>query len=441
MDESAKAKGRKATLYQWGAPQREPMVVTGGEGAVLFDDVGRAYIDCTSQAWSLNVGYGHPAVLEAARAQMERLTHVRTAFDTEAKLELSAKLAELIGGGETYHVLFALHGSLANEGAMMLALKNRHESKNFVTLWDGYHGRSFATRAMSWPHPENSFLHFTGNTVRVPQAYCYRCPFGLKYPECGMVCVDFAERSIKASSDGPPAALIMEPVQGNGGQIDFPAPYYVAMADMAKRLGMLLIWDEIQTGFGRVGEMFATDLYGVKPDIVTFGKAAGGGFPLAGMVARSELGYFDEGDFSLTFGAFPVSIAASLATIRVIEEEGLLERCRSAGEKITSAVRQLMDTYELVGDVRGPGLMIGVELVQDANSKEPAIAAAQWIVAEGKRRGVLFGEGKYGGRTSVVKIKPPMVISDEQVDQVIDVFSSLVAEASDRFSARGGVSA
>ena len=183
MDESAKSRGRQATLYQWGAPQSEPMVVTRGSGAVVFDDQGNAYVDCTSQAWSLNVGYGHPAVLEAARQQLERLTHVRTAFDTEAKLELSAKLAELVGKGEDYRVLFTLHGSLANEGAMMLALKNRSESKNFVTLWDGYHGRSFATRAMSWPHPENSFLHFTGNTVRVPQAYCYRCPFGLSYPE------------------------------------------------------------------------------------------------------------------------------------------------------------------------------------------------------------------------------------------------------------------
>ncbi|HZW98939.1 MAG TPA: aspartate aminotransferase family protein [Trueperaceae bacterium] len=441
MDESAKSRGRQATLYQWGAPQSEPMVVTRGSGAVVFDDQGNAYVDCTSQAWSLNVGYGHPAVLEAARQQLERLTHVRTAFDTEAKLELSAKLAELVGKGEDYRVLFTLHGSLANEGAMMLALKNRSESKNFVTLWDGYHGRSFATRAMSWPHPENSFLHFTGNTVRVPQAYCYRCPFGLSYPECGMACVDFAERAIRASSDGPPAALIMEPVQGNGGQIDFPLPYYPAMAEMAKRLGMLLIWDEIQTGFGRVGEMFASDLYGVKPDIVTFGKAAGGGFPLAGMVARADLGYFEEGDFSLTFGAFPVSIAASLATIRVIEEEGLLERCRAAGTRITAAMKQLKSSYELVGDVRGPGLMIGVELVKDADSKEPAIAAAQWIVAEGKRRGVLLGEGKYGGRTSVVKIKPPMVISDEQVEQVIDVFSSLVAEASDRFLVPRRVSA
>jgi len=408
------------------------LVLVEGSGSVVFDDDGHAYIDCTSQAWSLNVGYNHPKVLDAARTQMERLTHVRTSFDTEAKLALSAKLAELVGGGRESHVLFALHGSLANEGAMMLALKNRSGAKNFVSLWDGYHGRSFATRALSWPHPENAFLHFTGNTVRVPQAYCYRCPLGLEYPSCGLACVAFAERAIEATCDGPPAALFMEPIQGNGGQIDFPAEYYPAIADMCDRLGMLLVWDEIQTGFGRVGEMFASDLYGVRPDVTTFGKAAGGGFPLAGAVARADLGHFDEGDFGLTFGAFPVSLAASLATIEIIEEEDLLERCRTAGARITAAIWELAERYDLIGDVRGPGLMIGVELVEDRTSKVPAVQAAEWIIREGVRRGVLFGGGKYGGRSSVVKIKPPMVITEGEVDTVLDVFGALVRDASDR---------
>ena len=260
----------------------------------------------------------------------------------------------------------------------------------------------------------------------MPQAYCYRCVFDLEYPGCGLQCVRFMEQAIEKAVDGRPIALVMEPIQGNGGMIDFPRDYYTATEEMCRRHGVLLIWDEIQTAFGRIGSMTAAELYGVAPDIIVFGKAIGGGFPLAGTIARDDLRPLEPGDQGFTFGTFPISMAAALATLDVLEEEKLLERCRVLGEQISGRLREWQAKYELIGDVRGPGLMIGFELVKDRRSKEPAREEAHRFASEGIKRGVLFGESKYLGLGNVVKIKPPLVINDSQVEKVMDVTAEIL---------------
>jgi 4-aminobutyrate aminotransferase-like enzyme len=405
-----------------------PIVVDHGSGASLWDKSGHEYIDCTSQAWSLNVGYCHPKVIEAVSEQIKHFTHIRTSFDTVPKLLLAKKLSEL-GPGRLKKVGYSLTGSDANEGAMKLAMRNR-PGNVFATLWDGYHGRTLSTLNISWPHPNNRFTAWKGEVLRIPQAYCYRCPFHLSYPSCELECVKFARQAILKGASEPPVALMMEPVQGNGGMIDFPADYYPAMRQLCDDLGMLLVWDEIQTGFGRVGDWFAANIYQTEPDIMIIGKGLGGGFPLFGMLSRDDLKPFEPGDHSFTFAHFPVSMVAALATIQAIEEENLLERARTVGAAISKRLNELKDKYELIGDVRGPGLMIGAELVKDKKSKEPATEAAHAFIKEGLARGVIFGESKYLGLGNIVKVKPPLVITDAQVEQVLEVFEAITAKLS-----------
>jgi 4-aminobutyrate aminotransferase-like enzyme len=399
------------------------LVIDRGRGASFWDQRGNEYIDCTSQAWSLNVGFCHPRVMQAVEEQIQRFTHSRTSFDTVPKLLLAKKLSEL-APGNLKKVSFALTGSDANEGAMKLAMRNR-PGNLFVTLWDGYHGRTLSTLNLSWPHPNNRFTAWKGEVLRIPQAYCYRCPFELEHPQCRLECVRFSKQAILKGASEPPVALMMEPIQGNGGMINFPADYCPAMRKLCDELDMLLVWDEIQTGFGRVGDWFAANIYHAVPDIMIIGKGLGGGFPLFGTLSPEDLKPFEPGDHSFTFAHFPVSMAAALGTIQAIEEENLLERSRRVGAMISGRLNEMKQKYELIGDVRGPGLMIAVELVKDKQTKEPARDEAHQFIAEGLKRGVVFGEAKYKKLGNIVKIKPPIVITDAQVEHVLDVFEEI----------------
>ncbi|MCJ7678828.1 MAG: aminotransferase class III-fold pyridoxal phosphate-dependent enzyme [Anaerolineales bacterium] len=414
--------GREA-MIGGGVGAGTPMVIDHGLGASVWDTTGQEYIDCTSQAWSLNVGYCHPKVVAAVIDQVQRFTHIRTSFDTVPKLLLAKKLSEL-GPGRLKKVGYSLTGSDANEGAMKLAMRNR-PGNVFVTLWDGYHGRTLSTLNLSWPHPNNRFTAWKGEVLRIPQAYCYRCPFDNVYPACGLECARFARQAILKGASEPPAALMMEPVQGNGGMIDFPPDYYPALRALCDDLGMLMVWDEIQTGFGRVGDWFAANVYKTEPDILIFGKGLGGGFPLFGTLSRTDLKPLEPGDHSFTFAHFPVSMVAALATITAIEEENLLERSRLMGGLLRDGLLRLKDKYELIGDVRGPALMIGVELVRNRKTKEPAREEAHRFIAEGLKRGVIFGESKYSGLGNIVKVKPPLVIAESQIERVLQVFEEI----------------
>lgn len=420
--------GRRA-LLGGGVGGGMPVVIARGEGARVWDTRGNEYIDCTAQAWSLNVGYSHPKVIAAVTEQIKRYTHVRMSFETAPKLLLAKRLAEL-APGNLKKVSYALTGSDANEGAMKLAMRNR-PGNTFVSLWDAYHGRTLATTALSWSPPNNRFTAWAGPVLRVPQPYCYRCPLHLQYPSCGIACADLARDLIQNSASELPLAWIMEPVQGNGGMIDFPLEYHARVREICDEFNILLIWDEIQTGFGRVGEWFASNLYRTIPDIMVIGKGLGGGFPLYATLSREDLQPFAGGDQAFTFAHFPVSMVAGLAAIQVIEEENLNERARVLGVQATRRLREMQDKYELIGDVRGPGLMIGVELVKDRKTKEPAIQEAQKLIKMALERGVIFAGAKYSGMSSVVKIKPPLVIREAELARALDVFEEIIQKLMD----------
>ncbi len=309
--------------------------------------------------------------MDAVRAQLEYFTHVRTNFDTVPKLLLSKQLAEL-APGDLNRVTYTLMGSSAVEGAMKLAIRNKPGRKYFLSFWDGYSGRSLATMDLSYPHP-TPFLQYVGNRLRVPQPYCYRCPYAKTYPACNLYCVEMIGKFIENSLDERPMALVMEPIQASGGMIPFPEAAYPALRSLCDRYDMLLIWDEIQTGFGRLGTMFAADLYQTIPDILIFGKAIGGGFPLAGQPAARRPARLRTGRSLLHLRA--LSDLDGRRPGHAQGDGGRSTTWRTAARSARTSrrgCREMQDKYELLGDVRGPGLMIGIELVKNRETKEPA---------------------------------------------------------------------
>lgn len=416
--------GRKALMG--GDKERSGLIITGGKGARIWDHQGKEYIDCTSQAYCLNVGAQHPKIVEAAKNQVEKLSHAAYFHDSIPLLMLSKKMAE-IAPSDLNKVNYCLEGSLAVEGAMKLAMLNNPGKRNFIALEHGFHGRSLPTIAASWVDPRGLFPFYIENIIKVPEAYCYRCAFGLEYPSCGLQCTDYIEHVIQNQAPGV-AALIMEPVQGNGGQISFPVEFHQKVREICTKHGVLLIWDEVQTSFGRTGEMFASNLYNVIPDILVFGKAAGGGYPMAGILAKSSLKSFGPMEHGFTFSHFPVSLTATLKCIEIIEEENLLENCRNLNSYIMEQLEELKKIYEMIGDIRGPGLAIGVELVKDRNSKTPAKKELQSVLESGMSKGVFFGRDKYMGLGNTLKIKPPLTIKKSEVDKVLSVFEESLKE-------------
>lgn len=403
----------------------EKLTLVRARGSLVWDDEGHEYIDCTAQAWSNNLGAGDPRVVGAAQTQLQELTHARPTFHTPVLLELTAKLRE-VSPGNLNRIGYCLHGSLATEMAMKLALRNRPRAQNILVLEDGYHGRTLVTMAASWPHPDNRFGPLQPRFTRVPHPYPYRTRRGLTAEQEAELCLDLLEGTIERGVDGGVAALMMEPIQGNGGHIEFPRSYYHGVREICDRHGVLLIWDEVQTGFGRLGTMFAAQHYEVEPDIIAFGKAVGGGFPLAGILADETLEGFAEGDDALTFGQFPVSLAAGLATINAIEEDGLCERARVLGEHTTRRLQEMQSRCSLIGDIRCPGMMVAIELVEDRDSKRPARAATREVYRLGVQRGVLFGESRYAGLGNVIKIKPPLDIEEQQLGRALDVLDEVL---------------
>ncbi|MCW2986704.1 MAG: Acetylornithine aminotransferase [Conexibacter sp.] len=417
--------GRRSLIHDPVEGDDTKLLLTKARGSLVWDADGNEYIDCTAQAWSNNLGANDPRVVEAAIAQIRELTHARPNFNTEALLALTAKLVEISPAGLS-RVGYTLHGSLATEMAMKLAFRNRPHARNLLVLQDGYHGRSLATLAASWPHPGNVFGPLQPRFARVAHPDPYRPRAGLDAEAESQLCLQLLREVIEKGVDGDVAALMMEPIQGNGGHIEFPMSYYRGVREICDEFDIILIWDEVQTGFGRTGEMFAADHYGVTPDVIAFGKGVGGGFPLAGILADERLTGFGAGDDALTFGQFPVSMAAGLATVTAIVDDDLCTAARDAGAHATRRLLEMQERHPLIGDVRCPGLMVALELVKDRATKEPARWECTEVYRLGLERGVLFGESRYAGLGNLIKVKPPLDISREHLDRALDVLDEVL---------------
>ncbi|RRH88367.1 aspartate aminotransferase family protein [Mesorhizobium tamadayense] len=404
---------------------KSKLTLVRAKGSYVWDDQGRKYLDCTSQAWSNNLGANDPRVVEAAIAQLREITHARPNFNTVAMLELTAKLRE-ISPGDLNRIGYCLHGSLAVEMAMKLAFKNKPGRHNIIVLQDAYHGRSLTTMAASWPHPNNPFLPIQPRFARVPHPDPYRPRLGMDVEMESRLCLQLLEETIHKGVDGGVVAIMMEPIPGNGGHIDLPLSFLRGVREICDRHDIILIWDEIQSCFGRTGAMFASDYFGVVPDIMTFGKGIGGGFPLAGIMASERLKGFESGEDALTFGQFPVAMAAAVATIDAIIADDLCGKARDRGAYATQRLTEMAERRKLIGDIRGPGLFVSLELVKDRATKEPALKAASEVYRRGVEKGVLFGESRYAGLGNLIKVKPPLDCTHEDMSHALDVLDDVL---------------
>lgn len=418
--------GKKSLIHDPRDGNDKKITLVRARGSRVWDDQGKEYLDFTSQAWSNNLGANDPRVVEAAIAQLREITHARPNFNTHALLELTSKLRE-ITPGDLNRIGYCLHGSLAVEMAMKLAFKNRPGANNLIVLQDAYHGRSITTMAASWPHPNNPFLAISPRFTRVPHPDPYRPRLGMDIEAESKLCLQLLEETITRGVDGPVAAIMLEPIMGNGGHIVLPVSFHRGVREICNRHGIVLIWDEIQSCFGRTGAMFAADYYGILPDIMTFGKGIGGGFPLAGIFASEKLNGFDTGEDALTFGQFPVAMAAAVATVDAIIADKLCDNARALGDYATERLRAMAKHRKLIGDVRGPGLFVSIDLVKDQATKEPARKAAEEVYRRGVERGVLFGDARYAGLGNLIKLKPPLDCTMDDMAHALDVLDEVLA--------------
>ena len=404
----------------------EPIVADHGEGALLFAADGTEYIDCFAGISVTNAGHGNRKIVEAAKAQADKLVHACTyVYHVESAADLAEKLAQ-ITPGRLQKTFFANSGAEAIEGAMRLA-KRYSGKREFVALESSFHGRTYAT------------LSITGNSGRkkgggpymagvafAPTPYCYRCPLNLEVESCDMACARRVAETARLSLSGEVCAFIAEPVMGEGGIIAPPDDYFKVVKEWMDADGVLFICDEVQSGYGRTGKMFAIEHYGVVPDIMCMAKGIANGWPLGAFTALPEIAdAFQVGDHLSTFGGNPVSCAAGLANIEFHLEEDLAGQSAAKGERLMAAFREVQKTQPLIGDVRGRGLMVGVELVKDPQTKEYATEAAAFARQYCLDHNVLIGVG--GNFGNVLRVQPPLVISDEQLDVVVATIEQALA--------------
>jgi len=398
----------------------EPVTLTGGEGTRVRDDAGNEYLDAFGGIATNTLGYGDTEVAQAVADQAKKLVHVSTLYLTDEMLDLAEKVAGVAPEGMTKSFI-SNSGSEANEMAALVA-RTAKQSPDFLALEHAYHGRTLYTVAMAGQSNWRNFATEYPHVAFVPNPYCYRCPLGLTYPSCEIACAKAAKRVIETQTNGAPAAMIAETIAGVGGIITPPPEYFKVLRETLEPFGTLLIADEVQTGWGRLGDgMFGMpSTYGVVPDIITSAKGLGSGVPVGITITRPELADVFKGPHINTFGGNPLSSRAAKVTIDVIEKRDLIANAKRQGDALLAGLRQLQTRYPLIGEVRGHGLMIGVELVKDRNSKAYATAEATRILEEMRKRGVLVGKGGRFG--NVIRIQPPLIFSDEDSREFLKAF-------------------
>lgn len=398
--------------------------VASAKGALVWDVEGKEYIDFAGGIGVMNVGHSHPKVIEAIKDQAEKFTH--TCFMVmpyEPPVQLAAKLSVATPGSFPKTTLFINSGAEAVENAVKIA-RYHTQRPAVIAFENGYHGRTLLTMSLTSkvkPY-KYGFGPFAPEVYRMPYAYCYRCPFGLEYPGCNVFCADhMKDFFISHVAAEKTAAVIAEPITGEGGFITPPPEYFPKLIKICNDNGILFIADEIQTGMGRTGKMFAMEHWGVTPDLITVAKSLAAGMPLSAVVGRKDVMEtvhpFGVGG---TYGGNPVACRAGLAVMEIIEEENLLRTAESLGKKLKKRFDALQNDYELVGDVRGLGPMLALELVKDRHTKEPATDEAKALVKFCHGKGlIILSCGNFG---NVIRTLMPLVITDDQLDRGLAIF-------------------
>lgn len=405
-----------------------PSVIERGEGVTVWDVDGNRYLDFNAGIAVCSTGHCHPEVVEAIREQAGKLIHMSgTDFYYPVQIQLAERLTELAPGSHPKRVFFSNSGAESVECAFKLA-RYATGRDTVIAFHGGFHGRTFGALSLtaSKPVQKKGFGPMVPGVIHIPYAYCYRCAYHQTYPSCQYLCVSHLENVIFKNGVAPDevAAILVEPIQGEGGYVVPPPEYHGMLRDLADRHGILLIADEVQTGIGRTGTLFAMEHWAVVPDIITLAKGLASGMPLGATIARSDLMSWEPGTHASTFGGNPVSCAAALATLRLIQEQ-YLENTRRMGERLTAGFEALRDRFLSIGDIRGKGLMIGVELVKDRDTREPNRDLVKRILQRCFEKGLLL----LSCGVSTIRFMPPLVVNEAEVDEALRIFEEVLAEA------------
>jgi len=405
-----------------------PLVVESGRGCIVKDVDGNEFIDFNSGLVCLGVGHSHPKVVSAIKKQCDRFLHYsNTDFYYDEVITLAGKLVEIAPGDFEKKVYFGNSGAEAVEAAVKLA-KWHTRKQLFIAFISAFHGRTIGALSFtaSKPTQKRYFFPLMPGVTHVPYPYCYRCPFKLTYPGCHYWCVDFIDEQVLQKYVPPEdtAAILYEPIQGEGGYVVPPPEYVQRLKKLADKHGLLLIDDEVQTGMGRTGKWFAIEHWNVEPDIVCSAKALAAGLPLGATIANAKIMDWVAGSHASTFGGNPLSCAAANTVIDVVKEEKLLENATKQGAHILKRLEELKEKSEIVGDVRGKGLMIGLEIVENKEDKKPAPEKVNEIMMRSWKRGVAV----ITCGASTIRIAPPLIITRELVDAALDIIEDTVKE-------------
>lgn len=404
----------------------QPIVIDRALGATVWDEAGKPYVDLFSGISVVNAGHCRPEVIEAAAAQMHKLVHCNTyIYHNKPAADFAEALASIMPSPDLHVSFFGSSGAEAIEGAMRVA-KQFTGRNEFVALEMSFHGRTTGTLSVTgnWNRKKKGGPYLPG-VAFAPPPYAYRSPFAGDADAIARQCAQAVERAIDTGTSGGVAAFIAEPVLGEGGIIVPPRGYFKHVKEVLDKRGILFICDEVQSGFGRTGKMLAIEHYGVVPDIVVTAKGIADGFPLSAFTTRKEIAdAFTPGDHLSTFGGNPVSCAAALANLDVFRKERLADESARKGSSALERLRAIAAKSASVGDVRGLGLMLGVELVSDRERKTPDAAAAGKVQDRMLEMGFLVGVGGYHG--NVLRLQPPLVIPDEDLNRAIDALDEAI---------------
>jgi 4-aminobutyrate aminotransferase len=404
-----------------------PLVVESAHGSLVNDVDGNQFIDFSSGIAVLSTGSTHPKVVQAIRGQAEKFIHFSyTDFYYDNLVELSDKLLRMIPGDFEKMVYYGNSGAEAIEAAMKLT-RNYTKRPIWLAHSGAFHGRTMGalTLTASKPMQRKDAFPLVPDAIHFPFPYCYRCPWKQTFPECDYYCVEYFKEQYleKFVPVDDVAAYFFEPIQGEGGYVPAPPEYFKKM-EFLRRAGVLFVSDEIQTGIGRTGKFLGIEHYGVVPDVVAIAKGIASGLPLSATVAKAEImASWKPGQHASTFGANPVAIEASLATLDVIKSEHLLQNAKRLGEKAKTRLLEMKEKYQIVGDVRGIGLFIGVEIVKDKLSKARGEEEAKQIMDYCFHHGLLV---IIAGRNTI-RVIPPLVISEEEIDEGLDILEEGIA--------------
>ena len=396
-----------------------PVAFASGKGYTLTDVDGNTYIDFSSGIYVTGCGHCHPKITEAIQKQVATVVNCHD-FTTEIKVKLLEKFVEILPGDLSGIQLYS-DGTAAVEAGLRAA-RAATGNLEFVSFWRDFHGKTLGAVSLA-VMSEDKGMRAPGFFL-APRPDCYRCPFKMRYPECGIYCADFLEQVMDQESTGRVAAVVMEPIQGWAGSI-FPPPEFIPkVMEICDRRGILLMLDEVLTGMGRTGKWFASEHYDVVPDIMIIGKGLGNGYPVTAVAVREDRkDVLEKISASSSYGGNPVACAAALATIEVMEEENLLEKSAQLGEFILRKLEEMMERHPIIGDVRGKGCLFGVELVKDRDTKEPFDEAGKLVYQKAFRKGLAWIPAGH-----ILRMSPPFTMPEEVAAKGVEILEEAIDE-------------